>query len=94
MASGGSSSSAMSGNTNDEDSAVSMLEVLQEQAELEADAEAVLGDSDATNCTYMLVGFKDTSLCLQSSVFIVFTTSGFRLQSRDHCYHSLRKLLK
>lgn len=58
MASGGSSSSAMSGNTNDEDSAVSMLEVLQEQAELEADAEAVLGDSDATNCTYMLVGLN------------------------------------
>lgn len=48
-------SSARKEETQDEDSAISMLEVLQEQEELEADANAVLGDSDAVNCTYVMV---------------------------------------
>ncbi|XP_076098227.1 putative E3 ubiquitin-protein ligase UBR7 [Mytilus galloprovincialis] len=47
-------SSARKEETQDEDSAISMLEVLQEQEELEADANAVLGDSDAVNCTYVM----------------------------------------
>lgn len=38
----------------DEDPAVSMVDVLREEEELEADANAVLGDSDATNCTYLM----------------------------------------
>ena len=50
--------SAATSEENDDDPAVSMLDVLREEEELEADANAVLGDSDATNCTYVLVGFR------------------------------------
>lgn len=36
--------------------AVTMVEVLQEEAELEADANAVLGAADQDNCTYFTKG--------------------------------------
>lgn len=53
----GMSSANLTGESHDEDPAVSMIDVLREEEELEADANAVLGDSDATNCTYLMVGF-------------------------------------
>ncbi|XP_013391546.1 putative E3 ubiquitin-protein ligase UBR7 [Lingula anatina] len=37
---------------NEEDTGVSMVDVLEEEEQLEADANAVLGDSDDKNCTY------------------------------------------
>jgi hypothetical protein len=53
----GMSSANLTGESHDEDPAVSMIDVLREEEELEADANAVLGDSDATNCIYLMVGF-------------------------------------
>ena len=57
----------------DEDSGVSMVEVLEEEEQLEADAKAVLGDSDDKNCTYPLVswhrlglGLGQDSLCFSA----------------------------
>lgn len=41
----------------DEDSGLSMLEVLEEENQLEEDAIAVLGDSDDKNCTYLMVNY-------------------------------------
>ncbi|KAK3093346.1 hypothetical protein FSP39_014316 [Pinctada imbricata] len=41
-------------NSAPEEDAVSMLDVLREEEELEQDANAVLGGSDAHNCTYSL----------------------------------------
>ena len=37
------------------DNAVSMVEVLEEEEQLEKDATAVLGDGDLHNCTYDMV---------------------------------------
>ena len=48
----------------DEDSGVSMVEVLEEEEQLEADAKAVLGDSDDKNCTYPLVSWHSLGLGL------------------------------
>ena len=42
-------------NSAKEDDGISMIDVLREEEELEADANAVLGGSDAQNCTYPLV---------------------------------------
>ena len=39
----------------EEDSGLSMLDVLEEQEQLEEDANAVLGGSDDKNCTYDMV---------------------------------------
>lgn len=39
-------------NNIEEDNSVTMLDVLQEERELEDDANAVLGASDDKNCTY------------------------------------------
>lgn len=39
----------------DEDKGVTLVEVLEEEAQLEEDANAVLGGSDDTNCTYTSV---------------------------------------
>ncbi|XP_071079564.1 putative E3 ubiquitin-protein ligase UBR7 [Haliotis cracherodii] len=41
-----------SGKADAEDTGVSMVEILEEEERLEADANAVLGDSDDKNCTY------------------------------------------
>ena len=41
----------------DEDSVVSIKDVVDEEQELQDTANAVLGDSDDTNCTYEKVGF-------------------------------------
>jgi hypothetical protein len=42
--------------TDDEDdNAVTLVEILEEEAQLEEDANAVLGGSDDANCTYRLV---------------------------------------
>ncbi|KAJ8309475.1 hypothetical protein KUTeg_014349 [Tegillarca granosa] len=43
-----------SSETQDNENVISMVDVLREEEELEADANAVLGDSDAANCTYPL----------------------------------------
>ena len=40
-----------------EDTGVSMVDVLEEETKLEEDANAVLGDSDDKNCTYLMVSF-------------------------------------
>ena len=40
---------------HNEESAVSMIDVLEEEKQLEEDANAVLGDSDDRNCTYLMV---------------------------------------
>lgn len=43
-------------NTDDEEeNGVTLVEVLEEEAQLEEDANAVLGGSDDANCTYNLV---------------------------------------
>lgn len=39
----------------EEDQGVTLVEVLEEQAKLEEDADAVLGGSDDKNCTYSMV---------------------------------------
>lgn len=38
--------------TDEEDNGVTLVEVLEEEAQLEEDANAVLGGSDDANCTY------------------------------------------
>ena len=43
---------------NVEDAAISMVDILKEQEELEDDANAVLGGSDSKNCTYLMVIFS------------------------------------
>lgn len=40
---------------DEEDNGVTLEEVLEEEAQLEEDANAVLGGSDDANCTYSLV---------------------------------------
>ena len=40
---------------DEEDNGVSLVDVLEEEAQLEEDANAVLGGSDDANCTYNLV---------------------------------------
>ncbi|XP_025090817.1 LOW QUALITY PROTEIN: putative E3 ubiquitin-protein ligase UBR7 [Pomacea canaliculata] len=44
--------SAENPNIVDDDDSLSLVDVLNEQARLQADASAVLGDSDESNCTY------------------------------------------
>lgn len=44
-----------SGVEGDEDNGVTLVEVLEEEAQLQEDADAVLGGSDDANCTYSLV---------------------------------------
>lgn len=51
----------------EEDNGVTLVEILEEEAQLEEDANAVLGGSDDANCTYRLVFFS------KLPVFIVFT---------------------
>jgi E3 ubiquitin-protein ligase UBR7 len=40
---------------DEEDKSVTLVEILEEEAQLEEDANAVLGGSDDANCTYRLV---------------------------------------
>ena len=40
---------------DEEDKGVTLVEILEEEAQLEEDANAVLGGSDDANCTYRLV---------------------------------------
>lgn len=42
----------------EEESGISMVEVLEEEQEREMDAAAVLGASDDTSCTYDQVGYR------------------------------------
>ena len=51
----------------DEDSVVSIKDVVEEEQELQETANAVLGDSDDTNCTYAKVLALDK---LQSEAWI------------------------
>ncbi len=44
---------------NDEDSVVSIKDVVEEEQELQDTANAVLGDSDDTNCTYTKVLYNN-----------------------------------
>ena len=46
---------AVARENEDEDSGLSMLDVLEGENQLEEDAVAVLGDSDDKNCTYLMV---------------------------------------
>lgn len=46
----------------EEESGISMVEVLEEEQERELDAAAVLGASDDTSCTYDQVGFGEGKL--------------------------------
>lgn len=39
----------------DEDNGVTLVDILEEEAQLEEDANAVLGGSDDANCTYQQV---------------------------------------
>ena len=43
---------------DDDDDTLTMVDVLKEETKLEDDANAVLGASDAQNCTYPNVFFK------------------------------------
>lgn len=43
---------------DEEDNGVTLEEILEEEAQLEEDANAVLGGSDDANCTYHLVIFS------------------------------------
>lgn len=58
--------SAVDGSSNLEESSVTMVDVLNEQAELEAESDAVLGGSDEKNCTYSegYVGRQALYACL------------------------------
>ena len=47
---------------DDNNDGITMVDVLEEQAELEEDANAVLGDSDAKNCTYPQVSFQNKDI--------------------------------
>ena len=40
---------------SEEDSGITLVDVLEEEAQLEEDADAVLGGSDDQNCTYLSV---------------------------------------
>ena len=42
----------------EEEQAISMVDVLAEEKQLEEDANAVLGDSDMSSCTYTQVGLN------------------------------------
>ena len=42
----------------DQEEPVTMLDVLQDEESLEADAKAVLGNADDKNCTYHFEGYK------------------------------------
>jgi len=44
-------------NLDDTDPGISMVDVLQDEESLEADAKAVLGNADDKNCTYMTGGY-------------------------------------
>nr|CAG4634848.1 EOG090X07TK [Alona affinis] len=61
-----------SGTDGEEDQGVTLVEVLEEQAQLEEDADAVLGGSDDKNCTYSLGYVKRQALyacitCMKNS---------------------------
>lgn len=43
--------------TNEEEGGVTMLDVLQDEESLEADAKAVLGNADEKNCSYHFGGY-------------------------------------
>ena len=47
---------------DDEDSGLSMLDVLEEEEALEDVANAVLGDSDDKNCTYDMVNYSTNTV--------------------------------
>lgn len=47
---------------DEEDNGVTLEEILEEEAQLEEDANAVLGGSDDANCTYHLVIFSSSPL--------------------------------
>ena len=71
-----SSGSAASGSSKLDESSVTMLDVLNEQNELEAESDAVLGGSDEKNCTYAQVR-RNRFRC--GKVWINFGFSGFRV---------------
>lgn len=50
-----SSKMAKMSNPEEEDSGITLVDVLEEEDQLEEDANAVLGGSDDQNCTYSLV---------------------------------------
>ena len=56
------SGQAVARENEDEDSGLSMLDVLEGENQLEEDAVAVLGDSDDKNCTYLMVNSNYESL--------------------------------
>ena len=60
----------------DEDSVVSLKDIIEEEQELQDTANAVLGDSDDTNCTYPKVNaatqIYHTSLSLSLSLSLLY----------------------
>lgn len=48
---------------DDESNAITMVDVLKEENELEEDANAVLGGSDPQNCTYPQVCIASHEIC-------------------------------
>ena len=82
-----------SGTDGEEDQGVTLVEVLEEQAKLEEDADAVLGGSDDKNCTYNLVCWytqfkKKVELYLHHMLIGICQEAGFI------CLHYLHEELK
>lgn len=52
---------ANSGDEEEEESGITLVDVVEEEEQLEEDANAVLGASDADNCTYTAVRLPQSS---------------------------------
>ena len=68
------SSSAESAEEN-----VTMVDVLQEQIECDADANAVLGASDPVNCTYANVSFVKSFVRGNFTVFVLLRSMPYKI---------------
>ena len=65
------------GKSSAEDPGVTMVDVLQDEAELEEDAKAVLGAADDKNCTYFSGGIKLKKLLFSAFILILMFLMAF-----------------
>nr|CAG4638518.1 EOG090X07TK [Cyclestheria hislopi] len=85
-------------NPDEEDSGITLVDVLEEEAQLEEDADAVLGGSDDQNCTYSLGYVKRQALyaCITCSPNLTDNNclAGICLACSYHCHdgHELIEL--
>lgn len=81
-------------NNIEEDNSVTMLDVLQEEKELEDDANAVLGASDDKNCTYSKGYLRQALYACKTCCFGDKIQAGVCLACSFHCHegHELIEL--